>query len=294
MKKVELVVPASVQRAALHSLRRLVFNADVPWAKQRARFATAMLALRPGPGVARDEVDLGAVRCVRLTPAEVEPERAILYAHGGGYCIGSPAMGYALGAKLARELRATWFGVHYRLAPEHPAPAAVDDVAAVLGALAVREVVAIGDSAGAGALVAALSRGVGGVCAVVLVSPWLDLSAARDPTALEPLLSAAWLAACADAYAGSDQTSPEVSPIDARWEDLPPTLVVGASDDLLASDARRLRAKGVASVDVREFEGLWHDFALSVGSNGAADEAATLMVGHFARHAGWGSPTDTQ
>ncbi|MFI5035516.1 MAG: alpha/beta hydrolase fold domain-containing protein [Acidimicrobiales bacterium] len=274
-------------RAILDWLHVNVFDARVPREIQRANLAAALSALEPGEGIARDDVVLGGVPCGRLTPRDVVPGRAIVYAHGGGYCIGSPAMGHALGSALATALRAPWYGVDYRLAPEHPAPAALDDVGAVLAAMGDHEVVVVGDSSGAGALVAAMVRGAPAVRAAALLSPWLDLAAPLDESAPEPLLSVGWLRACASDYAGADLANPQVSPIDAPWASLPPTLLVGGGVDLVAGDARRVAAKGVDNVTVREFAGLGHDFALAAGASAAADQAARLMAEHLGRHAAW-------
>lgn len=276
-----------VPHEILDWLRENVFNADVAFKDQREVFAAALQALPLAPGIARERVELGGVACEVLSAPDAAPERAIVYAHGGGYCIGSPAMGHALGSWLARALRAPWYGVDYRLAPEHRAPAAVEDVASVIDALAGREVVAVGDSAGAGAIVAALARGGRAVRAMALVSPWLDLASAIEPRPFEAPLSAAWVAKCARAYAGEAPGRRDVSPIDAAWSALAPALVVGASDDLVAGDARRLAARGEPGVVVHEYAGLWHDFALWAGAHRAADEAAREIAAHLARHAGW-------
>jgi acetyl esterase/lipase len=256
------------------------------------------MGTRPLFGVSVEGVTVNAVACERMTPRRVEKSRRIVYVHGGGYCVGSGAMGYGLCSYLAASFDAEVLCVNYRLAPEHPAPAAVDDVAAVLRSLEGRTVVALGDSAGAGALVAALQRDVHDVRSLVLVSPWLDLSADRsrdrELVARDPLLSPEWLAACAKAYAGDDVASPAVSPIFASFEALPPTLVVGGGDDLLAPDARRVAALGLEHVRVREFPDFWHDFALSVGQLAAADESARLIALHFANATGWRARTLAQ
>ena len=267
------------RRAALSSLRRLIFSSSVPWARQRARFAAATSATAIADGVERGTFRFGRVHGETLRPRDAYPNRAILYVHGGGYCIGSPVMGRALASWLAATFSATVYGLDYRLAPEHPAPAAIEDVTASLAHLAEREVVGLADSAGAGALVAALA----------LVSPWLDLARDYDGelAARDPLLSADWLGACARAYADGERTGPHVSPLRASWSGLAPTLVVGGEDDLLAADAAALAARGDPRLTVRTWPGLWHDFALALGQVPEATEAAEAIAAHVGAVTGW-------
>ena len=277
------------RRAALGSLRRLIFSSTVPWARQRARFAAATSATAIADGVERGAFRAGLVHGETLTPRDAQPGRAILYVHGGGYCIGSPAMGRALGSWLAARFAATVYGLDYRLAPEHPAPAATQDVTAALEHLAGQEVVGLADSAGAGALVAALLAGAAPVAALALVSPWLDLARDYDDelAARDPLLSADWLEACARAYTTGDHTGPHVSPLRASWTGLAPALVVGTDDDLLAPDAAALAARGDPRLAVRTWPGLWHDFALALGQVPEAAEAAEAIARHVEAVTGW-------
>ena len=277
------------RRAALSSLRRLIFSSSVPWARQRARFAAATSATAIADGVERGTFRFGRVHGETLRPRDAYPNRAILYVHGGGYCIGSPVMGRALASWLAATFSATVYGLDYRLAPEHPAPAAIEDVTATLAHLAETEVVGLGDSAGAGALVAALLAGAAPVAALALVSPWLDLARDYDGelAARDPLLSADWLGACARAYACDERDGALASPLRASWTGLAPTLVVGASDDLVAPDAAELAAREDPGVRVATWPGLWHDFALAIDQLPEAREAAEAIARHVADSAGW-------
>jgi acetyl esterase/lipase len=177
----------------------------------------------------------------------------------------------------------------YRLAPEHAHPAALQDardvLTAVLDETTPGSVVLSGDSAGGGlvlALILALrDAGLHLPAGAILASPWLDLSADRwavpELVRRDVLLSPAWLAACADAYAGRDGlTDPAVSPLLARHAGLPPLLIQAASDDLLAPDAQRLAASAsAAGVDVSytKWPRAWHDFVLQPGVIAAADSA---------------------
>jgi acetyl esterase/lipase len=266
-------------------LKRLVFNPNVPFEKQRARLRVATQA--SGGSTELTSITIGGVRCDEYVPHTVSSQTVIVYVHGGGYCVGSTALGAPLIGALANALHLRAILVDYRLAPEVPAPGAVDDVVAVLRATG-SNVLAVGDSAGAGALVAALQQV--SVRAAVLLSPWLDLTDDRlsRPELVEqdPVLSPAWLEMCAAAYAGERRSDPAVSPLLGELA-LPPTMVVGGSDDVLAPDATRLvellRTQGSA-VDAMVVDGMWHDFALSVGRLEAADNALSEIINFLKPH----------
>jgi len=272
-------LPVAPQRLAMAGLKRLVFNPNVPFDKQRARLRIATQA--SGGAKSFQALEVAGVLCEEYVPTVVTTDTAIVYVHGGGYCVGSPALGAPFITALSEVLGARAVLVDYRLAPEAPAPAAVDDVSNVLQSVG-ENVVAVGDSAGAGALVAALQRNP--ALAAVLLSPWLDLSDDRlsrgDLIERDPVLSPAWLEMCASAYAGSDRRNPLVSPLLGDLT-LPPTLVVGGTDDVLAPDATRLvevLTRQGAQVNQCIVHEMWHDFALSVGRLETADFALDVVV----------------
>lgn len=272
-------LPVAPQRLAMAGIKRLVFNPNVSFDKQRSRLRIATQA--SGGAKVLQSLQVAGVRCEEYTPTFVSTDSVIVYVHGGGYCVGSPALGAPFITALSDALGAKAILVDYRLAPEAPAPAAVDDVSNVLQSLGVN-VVTVGDSAGAGALVAALQRNT--ALAAVLLSPWLDLSDDRlgrlDLVERDPVLSPEWLEMCASAYAGGDRSNPLVSPLLGDLT-LPPTLVVGGTDDVLAPDATRLvevLSRQGAQVNECIFHDMWHDFALSVGRLEAADFALDVVV----------------
>lgn len=278
-------LPIAPQRLAMSGLKRLVFNPDVPFEKQRARLRMATKA--SGGASEVTSVHVGGVQCDQFVPVTLSSETVLVYVHGGGYCVGSPDLGRALITSLAELLGLRALLIDYRLAPEHPAPAAVDDVRAVLAAVG-ENVVTIGDSAGAGALVAALQSQA--ARATVLISPWLDLSISHgeDPKLVErdPVLSPEWLEMCAAAYAGDDRSNPLVSPLQGELR-LPPTMLVGGTDDILTPDAGRLLQyltdQGTPVV-THLVVSMWHDFALSVGRLLAADTARDAMAEFLSPH----------
>lgn len=233
--------------------------------------------LPPG-GVKIEPDELGGVAALRVTPAKLTSDAALLILHGGGYIFGS-AQGYrAHGARLAKLIGARTYVLDYRLAPEHPYPAALDDAMAAYGALLEEhepnKIVFIGDSAGGGLSVATMHRArdtdVPLPGCAVLLCPWLDLTLsgqsmdANEPTEL--LVPRAVLTRMADAYAAdTDRAQAGLSPLFGKQDGLPPVLVQASAAEALYSDSERFvpLAKS-AGVDVR-FEtvpDMWHDWQL--------------------------------
>jgi acetyl esterase/lipase len=247
----------------------------------------------------QDRVVLGSRPAIRLTPRGADSTRAVLYLHGGGYTVGSPVTHRALAAHLASAAKAPVYLLDYRLAPEHPYPAALDDAAAAYQALLETGIRAerlslAGDSAGGGLAVAALGRirvnGLPSPSALALISPWLDLTVThvRD-SRQDPMLSVAWLRACAASYAGTtSRDDVEVSPLFGDLAGLPPTVVHATADEILLADAERLvaaaRAAG-APIRYRRLPDLWHVAHLHAGLMTEATEAVREL-GEFLQQAG--------
>ena len=186
----------------------------------------------------------------------------------------------------------------YRLAPEHPFPAALDDVFTSYRALLAQgytpERIAIaGDSAGGGlALSLCLrlrSEGLAQPACAVVLSPWADLTLTLlAPVADDALLRAAWLNQGAAAYLqGHSARDPLVSPLLADLAGLPPMLIQAASDEILRDDSRRLTeilsADGVP-VTHREFPYMWHDFQLYAGLVPEATQAVDDIAQFISRN----------
>lgn len=272
----------------------------------RTSFAAAMT--RPAPeGVAVHKTVLGGRPALDLEPAGAAERGRLLYLHGGGYVIGSPDTHTGLAGELAARtgLRAT--SVDYRLAPEHPFPAAVDDgLAAYRDLLAAgadpREIVVAGDSAGGGlsiaTLLAAREAGLPQPAAVVVFSPWADLTLSgesmRTKEDADPIFSEADVRAYADLYIGSgDRSHPLASPVFADLAGLPPMLVQVGADEVLLDDAVRLAARaGAAGVEatLEIGPGLPHVYQTEYGrldeADAALDRAARFLAGHLAGHLG--------
>lgn len=280
---------ASALRAVLRATLRPTFDADRPLADQRRRLARIARLTWPARGVRLKPCTFGGVPGeLAQPPDETAPAGVVLYLHGGAYCVGSPATHRSITTHLARFASAQVFAADYRLAPEYPFPAAVDDaVAAYRGLLAAgiaREQLALaGDSAGGGlALATALKLrelGEPGPAALVLFSPWVDLGQPDrgPPPRGEVMVSLPWIEQCAGFYlAGRDARDSLASPINGDLRGLPPVLVQVGSDELLLQDSQRLHAALMAAsveVSLQEFPRRWHVFQSNAGVLADADRA---------------------
>jgi phosphinothricin tripeptide acetyl hydrolase len=239
----------------LERLARLPPQTSLTLAQLREQYERAQHAFRLGPEVALETVDRPPVRGEWLRPVDAD-DALVLYLHGGGYVIGSPRSHRHLAAAIASAGHMRAFVLDYRLVPEHPFPAALDDAVAayrwLIGAQGVepRRIVLAGDSAGGGlvatTLVALRDAGLPLPAAGVCLSPWADLSCSLpscDPQrpSYDPLIDHAVLRAMARAYLGrrSLRTS-AASPLFADLHALPPLLIQAATDEALVDDARQL------------------------------------------------------
>jgi acetyl esterase/lipase len=250
------------QREALDQLLRaapLDLGGDV--AEQRAIFAEMMAEIPIPADVSSTLGTLGGISVFDVAVAGADPEFVILYLHGGGYAIGSAEASIGLASDLARRAGTRLVSVDYRLAPEHPHPAAVEDaVAAYQGLLdsgvAPTAIAVAGESAGAGLAVAMLvslaREGLAQPRAAVLMSPWVDLTlsgtSVQTKQAADPALTPEGLARRAADYApGNDAARRLASPLFADLGDLPPLLIQAGSHEILLDDATRLAAEAAAA-----------------------------------------------
>lgn len=286
---------AGLLRGVLRLTLGRTFRAGLPIEQQRRRMLRVTRLTLPPRGTRFAAATCGGVQGEWVQARGHEHATlAILYLHGGGYCVGSPATHRALTGHLAARCGARVFAPDYRLAPEHPFPAAVDDaVSAYRGLLAEglrpRDVVIAGDSAGGGLSVAAALRlrelGQPRPRALVLFSPWADVSLEQLPPVPpgEVMLTVPWITECARAYVGrGDAHHPLVSPVYADLRGLPPTLIQVGTDEVLLEDSRRLHQRlQAASVpaQLEEFPGRWHVFQVNAGVLADADRALDAVAG---------------
>jgi len=212
-----------------------------------------------------EAVDAGGVPAEWTTTPSGHDDRAVVYFHGGGYGMGSIASHRGLVANLSRSARLRVLNVDYRLAPEHPYPAAVEDAVAAYRfaldqGLAPARLALAGDSAGGGLMLAALvairDRGLPLPAAGVGLSPWTDLAATGDSirtkAQVDPYVDQESLGMMASAYlAGADPRAPLASPLYADLSGLPPLLLQVGSAEILMDDAvraaDRARSAGVVA-----------------------------------------------
>jgi epsilon-lactone hydrolase len=259
-------------------------------------------------GTTIEVVDAGGVLAEWVSVASASGDAVLLYLHGGGYCIGSINTHRGMAARLAQACRARALNLDYRLAPEHPHPAAVDDAVAAYRWLLDRgvapaQIVLGGDSAGGGLVMATLLAlrdaghplPVAGFC----LSPWVDLECSGETMTtkadVDPMVGKDGLTEMAAAYAGDHELRhPLVSPLHADLSGLPPLLIQVGTAETLLDDAVRLadRARN-AGMDVRleAWDDLVHVFQAFAPMVPEAVEAID-GIGRFVRER-TGAPAST-
>ncbi|MCB1746940.1 MAG: alpha/beta hydrolase [Gammaproteobacteria bacterium] len=276
-----------------------VIRPDAPLAEMR-KGLDAMGGAVPGlPGVTASAVDAGGVAAEWIVPAAVDDGRVLLYFHGGGYVLGSVQSHRPMIERLAVACSARVLALNYRLAPEAPFPAAVDDaVAAYRWLLAqgtpAEKIALAGDSAGGGltlaALVALRDAGEPMPACAVPISPWTDMEGTGDSmltrAAVDPMVQKAPLLQMAGVYLkGAEARNPLASPLHADFTGLPPLLIQVGDAETLLDDSTRLEPKlKAAGVEVTlevwpDMIHVWHLFAPML----APGQQAIERIGEFVR-----------
>jgi acetyl esterase/lipase len=283
-------------RSQLDSVSELLQNSPLDLGgdvEKMRRVFDEMLGSAPLPDDVRTRTtELGGVPAVEVRAgAAVPTSGTVLYFHGGAYAIGSAAASVGLVSEIAQRTAATALTVDYRLAPEHPFPAAVDDALAAYRALLDRGVPAgsvavTGESAGGGLALALLlairDAGLPQPSSATVLSPWTDLTqsggtmearAGADPALTRRALETR----AADYLAGADPRTPLASPLHADLRGLPPLLIQAGGREILLDDALRLAARAARAdvpVTLQTFPGAPHVFQ---GFAAVVDEAAQAL-----------------
>jgi acetyl esterase/lipase len=266
-----------------------------------AREAAALRLFRMPSDVAVQEAQLGGCSGEWLRPQVLQGKGIVLYLHGGAYTGGSCVTHRALAARLASASKHSIFHPGYRLAPEHPFPAALDDALATYMALRAAHpdvpIAVSGDSAGAGlALALAISlrdKAVTPPVAMALMSPWTDLALTHDThrskAAVDPYFpTTERLRAAALHYAGETELHhPLVSPHYAELGNLPATLIHVGTREALLDDSlqlcQRMNAHG-SSAEVEVFPGMWHVWQTLHGRMHEADQSVQGLGAFLSGH----------
>jgi len=277
---------------------------DEPTIEDYREAYEAFAAQFPVPNdVTTEAVDAGGVPALWVRTPRATSDRTIFYLHGGGYVIGTAAGYRELTSHLGRAADAQALVVDYRLAPEHPFPAAVDDAVAayrwLLGTgVSPTSVVIAGDSAGGGLTVATLlalrDAGVPLPAAGVCISPWVDLACTGETMTtkadVDPVVQREGVSGMAEMYlGGQDPRTPLASPLYADLSGLPPLLIQVGTRETLLDDSIRLVARAEqAGIDVTfeivdEAPHVWHVFSsfLPEGRD-AIDQIASFTRKHTA------------
>jgi acetyl esterase/lipase len=246
-------------------LRQSAIPADSDVNEQR-RLLRELVSAQPLPAdVTVTAAALGGVPTAEITVDGVEPRHVVLYFHGGVYVLGDAFQAAGLAAQVGRRTKAKVISVDYRLAPEHPYPAAVDDALAAYQALleaglAPSDIAFAGESAGGGLAIATMvnarEHGLPLPAAALVMSPYADLTLAgatmETKREADPLLSPEALRARVGDYtAGQDAALGLISPVFADLSGLPPLIIQAGTHEILLDDAVGLaRHAAVADVQV--------------------------------------------
>ncbi|QNG18095.1 alpha/beta hydrolase [Rhodococcus triatomae] len=291
-------LPLPVVAAALKPFYRLSLNARLPYGVQRSLLdLAAPLQQLPAGAVVRSTT-LAGRPAERITVGATERRTAVLYLHGGAYTIGSLATHRSLAAHLARESSSVVYTLDYRLAPEHPFPAGLEDaVAAYLELVtehgfAPESIAVAGDSAGGGLALATARRLIDrhGVtpAALGLIAPWVDPASRETEKDRDLVINTRWSFDAAEKYLGAGDPNDEgYAPLHGNLRDLPPTIIHIGVDEVLYPQvmelSRRLDAAGVA-VHTTEYEKLWHVAHLQASILREAADAVTELGSHLRSH----------
>jgi len=241
-------------------LRQSAFPADSSVDEQRRLLRDAVSAQPLPADVTVTAGTLGSVPTAEITVDGIDPRHVVLYFHGGVYVIGDAFLAADLASQVGRRTQAKVISVDYRLAPEHPYPAAVDDALAAYDALlhngvAPSDIAFAGESAGGGLVIATLvnsrDRGLPLPAAAFVMSPYVDLTLTgatmETKRNVDPLFTRELLQVRVTDYtAGQDAALPLISPVFADLSGLPPLLIQAGTHELLLDDAIRLAQQAAA------------------------------------------------
>jgi len=292
-------MPSPQHEAIVEMLRSQPLPLEIPAPELLRSAFAAMASTFPVPdGAKSTPAEMGGVPGEWIEMPESCADRVVFYLHGGGYVIGSIETHRSLVARIARDAQARCFALDYRLAPENPWPAAVDDAvsayrALVQSGISPSRIVIAGDSAGGGLTLATLlslrDSGDALPAAAVCISPWTDLEGTgashADTSILDPIINLAGLQWMGQLYGGANLRDPLASPLHGDFRGLPPLYIQVGTREMLLDDsvrvAHKAREAGVP-VLLEKGEGLIHVWAM-FGDDLPEAADAVKNIGAFVR-----------
>jgi acetyl esterase/lipase len=283
-------------------LRRAFLGPSLAIAQERARSGQAKSLNLIPVKAAFEPLEVDGLAAAWFRPADADPHKVMLHLHGGGYVTGSLESYRMMCGQMADRLKLNLFAPDYRLAPEDPFPAALEDAKKSYRWLlqqgySPENIILSGDSAGGGlALALAVSLRDNGEAlpgAIVCISPWADLACESQSHTVnakaESMLNTESLKMWGLAYAGEESLqNPLVSPIHADFHGFPPLLIQVGGDEILLDDSLRLAEKARAAgvqVQLNVWNDLWHDWHFFAGlipeSEQAIDEIGQFLQSHL-------------
>jgi len=286
-----------IETFVAHWKQQAATRGPVTIPEQRESFDTEMGAIPLAAGCTAETIDLSGVTGEKIEHANAAPGKALLYLHGGGHVLGSLKSHRHLVSRFAVAAGVTAFHLDYRLAPEHPYPAALEDALKaykqILAAgISPQDIVVGGESAG-GNLAAALllkvrDEGLPQPAGLYLLSPWLDMTTTGESyqkvRARDPIITREGVDMLAAAYLGGQPDNPLTSPVRADPTGLPPMLIQVGGDEVLLSDSLTFaNHAALAGIEVQlhvwpEMPHAWPVFHMLIRAGLAAiDEAGQWM-----------------
>lgn len=257
---------------------RAAKRGNMTLAETRESFDNEMARIPLADNVTVESLSFGSVPTEKITPASATPGKVLLYLHGGGHIFGSIKSHRHFVSRLAVATKATAYHIDYRLAPEHPYPAAIEDAliayrAILDSGIAPTDIVVGGESAG-GNLAAALllklkQDNLPQPAGLYLLSPWLDMTTTAESYekvgARDPMISREGIVGVAAAYLGNQPDTPLASPVRADVAGLPPMLIQVGSEEVLLSDSTTFANNAAMTgidVTLRVWAGMPHAWPL--------------------------------
>ena len=270
-------VVSRMMREAITLLDPLLKRLDLEQSRKLQDDLGALAARVMSPNISYEQAPFDIFEAEWAVPKQVRAKKAILYLHGGSYTAGTLSYAKGFGGVLAETMGFETLCVGYRLAPEHPYPAAMEDAMEayqyMLTRYAPADIAWVGESAGGG-----LCYGLALKCenenialpgCIVAISPWTDLTLSGASVianrAVDIMLRADSLAESAHMYAGTNLENPLVSPLFGDLNHMPPTRIFAGSAELLTDDSTRMEERlqsAGADVQLHIEEGMWHAYVL--------------------------------